>query len=294
MLRFCWAEAAGLTPADEPRRWTEFPYSVYVRVLLAQNRPQEARALLTTMERSAKQGERRRNLITIYLQQALVYAHLGDYAGARTCFEQALHIGRELGAQPVEGEALGNLGFVCALQGEDQAASEYERQALHIAQGIGEPRLQAYALSRLGRALTGLGHLMEATEAYQQALSLRQEMGEHHLALESLAGLAHVSLAQGDIVQSQAYVEEILSHLENKTLDGADEPFRVYLTCYYVLHATKDPRAREILDGAYHLLEERANKIDDQELRRSFLENVATHRKIVKEFERLHEHDDRH
>jgi len=49
--------------------------------------------------------------------------------------------------------------------------------------------------------------------------------------------------------------------------------------------ANHDPRAEEILTTAYHLLQERAAAISEEELRRSFLENVATHREIVRLFE---------
>jgi hypothetical protein len=56
---------------------------------------------------------------------------------------------------------------------------------------------------------------------------------------------------------------------------------RIYLTCYRVLQANADPRAEEILCTAHNLLQERAAKIDDEELRRSYLENVAAHREIV-------------
>jgi LuxR family maltose regulon positive regulatory protein len=87
-----WAEAAALTPADVPPRWSELPYFVYVRLLLAQKRLEEARALLNTMERSAKQGERRRNLITIYLQQALVDVQLGHEKQAYARVEDALRL----------------------------------------------------------------------------------------------------------------------------------------------------------------------------------------------------------
>jgi hypothetical protein len=102
--------------------------------------------------------------------------------------------------------------------------------------------------------------------------------------MESLAGLARVSLAQGNQAQAQAYVEEILSHLESYTLAGIYEPFRVRLTCYRVLRANQDPRAEAVLNTAYHLLQEQAAKIADEELRRSFLENVAAHREILSEF----------
>ena len=127
-------------------------------------------------------------------------------------------------------------------------------------------------------------HLEEAAESYRQALVLRRELGQHNLAMESMAGLARVSLGQGDLEQAQAQVEEILTYLETETLDGTEEPFRVYLTCYRVLCANQDPRAKTILNTAHCLLQEQAAKISDEETRCSFLENVAAHREIVSEW----------
>ena len=40
-------------------------------------------------------------------------------------------------------------------------------------------------------------------------------------------------------------------------------------------------RAGEILDTAYRLLQEWAATIEDENLRRSYLENAATHREIL-------------
>jgi LuxR family maltose regulon positive regulatory protein len=87
-----WAKAAALTPADPPHRWNEIPTFTYVRLLLAQNRPQEARALLVAMERSAQQAERHRSLITICLQQALVDQALGHHQQALARVEDALRL----------------------------------------------------------------------------------------------------------------------------------------------------------------------------------------------------------
>jgi len=58
------------------------------------------------------------------------------------------------------------------------------------------------------------------------------------------------------------------------------------LTCYRVLQAGGDPRAREVLTNAHAMLQERASKINDQELRRSYLENVPYHREILEEWAR--------
>ncbi len=109
-------------------------------------------------------------------------------------------------------------------------------------------------------------------------------MGQRHLAPEPLAGLSRVALNQDDPAAALAYVEEILGHLDTGSVDGTDEPLRIYLTCYQVLRTNDDPRAEKVLDTAHRLLQGRAAKIDDEELRRSFLVNVAAHREIVCEF----------
>jgi hypothetical protein len=70
--------------------------------------------------------------------------------------------------------------------------------------------------------------------------------------------------------------------LSRDTLDGTEEPLRIYLTCCRVLQASQDPRADEILVTAYTLLQNWAAEIDDEALRRSFLENVGTHQEIIR------------
>ena len=107
--------------------------------------------------------------------------------------------------------------------------------------------------------------------------------------MEPLAGLARVALAQADHAQALAHAQEILDHLAAyPRLEGTWEPLRVYLTCYQVLHAHDDPRAEAVLEAGYRLLQERARKIEDGDLRRSFLENVPHHREIVAAWEASH------
>ena len=68
---------------------------------------------------------------------------------------------------------------------------------------------------------------------------------------------------------------------EPTTIEEVYEPSWVCLICYRVLRAHEDPRAGELLEAAHRLLQARARQIDDQALRRSFLENVAANREIV-------------
>ena len=230
----------------------------------------------------------------------LVYLRLGNYAGTRAYFEQSLRILREIGDRQGEGLVLAHLGLLSHQLGDDEAARGYSQQALLIAQDLDDRPTQGYALTLLGHALASLGHrsteaherLAEAAAVYRQALTLRRELGQPNLAMEPLAGLARVFLAQGNLAQAQARVEEVLSHLKSRTpstgsghsLDGTAEPFRVHLTCYRVLRANQDSRAQEVLTTAHTLLQEQAVRIDEKELRRSFLENVAAHREILSEW----------
>jgi adenylate cyclase len=208
----------------------------------------------------------------------------GDYAGARGYLEQALTLFREIGDRRFDSHILAYLGLLCHRLGDDEAARQHSQQALGIAREVGARHEESYALTFLGHALVELGRLEEAAAAYRDAQDLWRELGHLGPAMDSLAGLARVSLAQGDQSQAQAQVEEILSYLETNSLEGADEPFRVYLTCYRVLKANQHPRAQEILTTAYNLLQEQAGNTTDEKMRRSFLENVPAHQELVREW----------
>jgi len=229
--------------------------------------------------------EDREGEVAALINLGIVSLYQGDYAGGKVHQEQSLRISRETGDRRGEVEALVYLSLLCHHLGDNEAARQHSQEALAIAQESSDRRNQSHALTHLGRALAGLGRLAEAGAAYRQALALRRESGERHRAMETLAGLARVFLAQGDLPQALSQVEEILSFLEAGTLDGTDEPFQVYLTCYRVLRANQDGRAVDILTTAYRLLQERAARINAADMRRIFLENVAAHRELVQEWE---------
>jgi tetratricopeptide (TPR) repeat protein len=177
------------------------------------------------------------------------------------------------------------LAALSHLKRDDEGALDYSQQALVIAEELGDLTTQAEVWNILGLTQANLGRFAEAEELHQKALSLRRELGLDHLALDTLAGLARVNLGQGELAAARAHVDEILACLDaGHTLEGTAEPIRVYLTCYRVLQANQDARAASVLLSAYTLLQERASKISDEELRRSYLENIAAHREIRSEW----------
>jgi predicted ATPase len=218
---------------------------------------------------------------------------LGDYAESRQSSAQRLQICREIGDREGESIALANMSLVSHNLGDDQAAVDYGRQMLELARAIGNRSHQGYALNNLGHALTGLAMMAsdrgqarrlldEAADRYRRAAALRRELGEQFLAMESLAGLARVALVGEDPAQALTQVEEILRFLEVGSLDGTDEPLRVYLSCIQVLQACHDPRAAKILETAHALLQERAGRIPEP-MRSSYLSQVNEHRELLQE-----------
>jgi hypothetical protein len=142
--------------------------------------------------------------------------------------------------------------------------------------------LTAGALTHLGHALAGREAWADAELVYEQALEIRRELEERALALETLAGLIRVDLGRGDLAQAIARAEELLTQLADQSADRTDEQLRIYLACYRALDAAGDPRAAEVLASAQALLTARADRIEDRELRRAFLEDVAVHREICR------------
>jgi tetratricopeptide (TPR) repeat protein len=213
---------------------------------------------------------------------------LGDYEQAQTYFHRSRDVARAAGLpEYATSTPATNLALVLHHLGNNDAAHHESLYALNLARQAGMRREEGLALNCLGHALAGLNHAAEAAQTYQLALNLQRELGQHNFAMEALAGLARVALAQREPASARQYVEEILRHLETGNLEGADEPFRVYLTCYRVLQTHDDPRAPGILRTAHDLLQARAMAISDEHLRRSFLENVLEHRELVSAFQLL-------
>ncbi len=95
------------------------------------------------------------------------------------------------------------------------------------------------------------------------------------MALEAVAGLIETDLASNNLSRAMERVEEILAHLANDgTLEGTEEPLRIYFVCYRALENNRDPRASNILAKALELLDSQVSKLRDESARLNFVQNV--------------------
>lgn len=205
-----------------------------------------------------------------------------DYETARARQSEALKLSTDIGDRSTAAFAYVNLALIAHHLGDHAAAREYAEEALPLVRANNDRYGEASALNNLGHADAALGHVDAAAAHYQQARDLFREIGMHHSATEPVAGLARLALLSGDVASASAHVAAILAHFDQGgTIDGTDEPLRVYLTCYRVLDATGDARAASTLETAWQSLQQKAARLPDESARRRFLEDVPYHRDIV-------------
>lgn len=211
-----------------------------------------------------------------------LHSQLGDTGGAGARLEQLLHLMAEVELTPdCQAATLRARALVALDIGDHQQALANAEQGLQLSEEFDIPSYRADAAVILGHARASLNQLADAAAAYQQAITWYMKLDNAPLANEPQAGLAELALAQGDHVRAQTLVEASLPVLDEHPCACVKTPFYAHMVCYRVLEANHDRRCITVLQTAQQRLQERARTIADNALRRSFLENVATHRAIL-------------
>lgn len=87
-----WVSAMGYSAADKPHHWSEYPYFTFARFLLAEQRFQDAKVLLSNMTYEIQRGGRQRKLITCLLLLARTSLGQNDRPQALDHLTQAIQI----------------------------------------------------------------------------------------------------------------------------------------------------------------------------------------------------------
>jgi serine/threonine protein kinase/DNA-binding SARP family transcriptional activator/predicted ATPase len=226
----------------------------------------------------------RRGEAFIYTCLAQLYVQQANFSKVVDYYERGLAIFRDFGERINESIVLNNLGEAACFQGDYVKGFAYYQQTLDLCRQIESRSGIVYALNGVADSLFGLGRLDEAGSYFRQAIDLGEELGMRDNAMDARGGLARVLMAQGELDMAYQWVSEIQAYLEaGHELRTEVTPFRVYWTCYQVLKAALDPRARELLETTYQLLCKQAGDIKDGIVQRAFLENIPWNRAIVAE-----------
>ena len=210
----------------------------------------------------------------------------GDFKAARTYLEQSLSISREVGNAYQETYTLINLSSAAGIQGEALDAMQFAAQAHEMSLRISERSGEAWSHLYLGHAYALAREFEKAQRAYEDSIRIRRELEQPGLAMEPVAGLIQVALDTNDLAVALGHTEDILAYLAGGgTFEGAEEPLRIYLACYNALEKAKDPRSRDVLQNAMHLLDAQVSKFRDDAARRMYVQNVPWRLSIQKAWE---------
>ncbi len=208
------------------------------------------------------------------------YFDLGNFDMAKSYHHQSLVICREINNRENEAVNLDTLGLIAHYQGRLIEAIDLYKEALAIHNVIENPKEKGFALTHLGYAFVENGQLDDARLTLEEALKIRKELGAKALAIDTLAGYAYLHLQEDRLEKAKQETEYIVSWIEANGVEGIELPVLVYLICYQVLKAAakKDSHlsenAQTILNRGQALLQQHALRIQDQELRKQFMENV--------------------
>jgi hypothetical protein len=134
----------------------------------------------------------------------------------------------------------------------------------------------------MGHAYLLMEKYAEAEKAYLKSLGIRNELTQMALSMEPLAGLVETALYMNDLAAASRETEKILAYMESGgSLDGIEEPLRVYYACYQFLNKQKDPRAQQVLQIANQLLDAQVSKLNDDQARTLFVENFPWRKAIA-------------
>jgi tetratricopeptide (TPR) repeat protein len=210
-----------------------------------------------------------------------VYRKLGEYEPAQNDHMAALALAVDHDLSGGEIMARTNLGAVHIEQGELDKAEARLNEAIALSEDTVDNWGAAQAQGFLGRLYEARKDWDAARAAYTAAIERWQIVQAPVEQVEASAGLARAVLAQGFTADALAGANAILRHLAEHGPDRLDEPLRVYLTLYRVLHiAGQQAEARSLLHAAYHLLEQLAAGLSDDE-RERFRQDVAVNRAII-------------
>jgi tetratricopeptide (TPR) repeat protein len=228
-------------------------------------------------EHSMRSGDVRTTGTTL-ANHAYTLMLVGQYGRAETALREVLTLAERASIRGQESLAKHNLGPTVAHNGDLAAGEAFERAAIAMYEEQRDKRMLAASRYYLGRMLIARNNAKEALEEMDRACEAIAETPAM-IAL-TLAGRAFALLALGRIPEALGAAERAVEILEEHG-GRVEEPRTVKLALAETLLASgQSPRAMKIISSLAMELLERANRLRDPELRRSFLHDVEDHARI--------------
>ena len=249
----------------------------------------------------------------VFDQLGLVQIDLDDFTTALDYFEAAREICAEIAQRPAEARIIGHQAMTLYWLGRYEEAVDAARMALQLAERCGSLQAQAGAKLALGTALSGLGADAEAESLASQvretaesaaqpslearaclllaqiqtgseaekctkrARNLARQAGLAHVDILAVTREAEIALEAGDVEAAEEASAEAMHKLSMRgKIEGPEEAV-LFVRAGALKAMGREEEASQILKQAQETIREKAEKIEDPDVRESFL-NIPLNR----------------
>jgi tetratricopeptide (TPR) repeat protein len=210
------------------------------------------------------------------------------YDKGREALEHSIALAESIGLQLESAYQKLNLSLALLWSGDPDRCEGLLESTIPDLEAIGDLFGAGAGFNYLGLCLENAGELEAAMEAYTESDRLFSDIGANSYALDPTSGLVRCLVNLNREEQARSYIDRIWLNIKGQHCDGMEFPMLEYLTCSeYYLSSNDLVSAEKVLRSGYKELMKRANQISDTDWRRSYLENVAAHRRLIELWERI-------
>jgi len=218
----------------------------------------------------------------VWNELGILYFMVGRLEKAKECLYSGLQISQHTGDEARQAYILCNLGQVLREQGELDQAEQALTRGLSLTQTQGDVYAEATYFTDLAMVSLRAKRFEEAIQRASISLEKFRVLNLLLPTTTNLTTLAAAHLALDNKSKALSYVYNVLKILDECNGEGPDFPQRDYWMCHQVLQSLGETKlADQALASAHRLLMRQAERINDPEMRRSYLENVRYNRSIV-------------
>ncbi len=225
--------------------------------------------------------------ISILMEYGSISVSLGDYQKAEAYYSSAYDIVVEINDQQRAPFIWSGRAYLYCQMKHYEESNKCCQKALELAQALGDKEREANVLLTLCDILIGMEDINKAEEVLKQSMALIQDINLDSLVVESKICLAQIAWLRGNFEQALHEIKGVSDAIQNTAIEKPDISLLKLFNCFKILKANHDTQAEDILRKAHSILMGRAEKITDETMRTSYLENVTINREIQEEYSRL-------
>jgi serine/threonine protein kinase/tetratricopeptide (TPR) repeat protein len=215
----------------------------------------EAVGLCQTQKAYASEQPDKNLLASVETNLGRAEFHRGKYEEARSAFDAALKINREVGNQQKIIDSLINLGNISSVMGDYRSALEQWGQGLALARETGTLHHEAQIQNNMGIAHYKLKEYQEARSCYDRARGVFEELRSKSGLALTHANLGEVAFAEGEYEQALEWWTKGLDLNEAMKDNGGVVESLLQLGLVRCTFGDVD-EMRCLLDRAKHLINE--------------------------------------